>query len=142
MNLREHWRKNLIGHIAPMCTSFNADYSLNLRAFRQHVRYLLERTRASEVICDVSAVAEPDGGVVEALSRMQLTARRLGGRIRLRYVCEELRELLELSGLSEVLPCEELPLEASRESEQGEEPGGVQEERDAAQPVAGDLEDL
>lgn len=42
MNLREHWRKNLVGHIAPMCTSFNADYSLNLNAFRKHVRYLLD----------------------------------------------------------------------------------------------------
>jgi 4-hydroxy-tetrahydrodipicolinate synthase len=42
VNLREQWRKNLNGHIAPMCTSFNADYSLNLQGFRQHVRYLLD----------------------------------------------------------------------------------------------------
>ena len=42
MNLREHWRKNLVGHIAPMCTSFNGDYSLNQEGFRRHVRYLLD----------------------------------------------------------------------------------------------------
>jgi 4-hydroxy-tetrahydrodipicolinate synthase len=42
MTLREHWRKNLVGHIAPMCTSFNGDYSLNPEGFRRHVRYLLD----------------------------------------------------------------------------------------------------
>ena len=42
MNLREYWRKNLVGHIAPMCTSFNGDYSLNPEGFRRHVRYILD----------------------------------------------------------------------------------------------------
>jgi hypothetical protein len=46
-----------------------------------------------------------DLGLVDALARLQLEARRLGGSIRVQP-CDELRELLELVGLSEVLALE------------------------------------
>jgi anti-anti-sigma regulatory factor len=47
-----------------------------------------------------------DIGTVDALARLQLSARRLGRRLRLRDVPLELRELIELAGLSRVLGVE------------------------------------
>ncbi len=45
-----------------------------------------------------------DLAVVEALTRLQLTARRLGCRVRLCEASRELEALLALCGLGEVLP--------------------------------------
>lgn len=59
----------------------------------------------------------PDLALVGALARLQLTARRVGCSIRLQP-CDELRELLGLVGLSEVLL-----LEPQGEAEGGEELG-------------------
>ena len=42
MTLRESWRKNLRGHIVPICTTFNEDYSLNTEGFRHHVHLIEE----------------------------------------------------------------------------------------------------
>ena len=53
--------------------------------------------------CDVSGV-EVDAVTVDALARLQLAARRQGCRVRLRNASGELRELVELMGLSDVLP--------------------------------------
>jgi hypothetical protein len=47
----------------------------------------------------------PDLGLVDALARLQLMARRRGSSIQVR-ACDELRELLLLVGLSEVLAVE------------------------------------
>ena len=44
-----------------------------------------------------------DMTLVDALARLQLAARRRGRSIRLREPCQELCELLELVGLTEVL---------------------------------------
>ena len=59
---------------------------------------------------DVEVTAWPVGAhnrgdlaTVEELARLQLAARRIGCSIRLRDVCRELSELLELVGLGEVL---------------------------------------
>ena len=41
--------------------------------------------------------------VVDRLARLQLEARRLGCAIRLRNVCSQLAELIELSGLDDVI---------------------------------------
>ncbi|MGH2691523.1 MAG: STAS domain-containing protein [Actinomycetota bacterium] len=76
----------------------------------ERVRSLLESSGDDNLNCDVGAVSEPDAGTVEALARMQLTARRLGGRVKLKNACGELRELLTLAGLTDVVPCDELPL--------------------------------
>jgi ABC-type transporter Mla MlaB component len=88
------------------------------------------------VTCDVAELDRPDAATVEALARLQLAARRSGCRVRLRHACGELRDLLELMGLSEVVPCSGSDLEPGREVEQGEPPGGVEEERDPVDPVA------
>jgi ABC-type transporter Mla MlaB component len=108
-----------------------------ISALCRHVGLLLEDTEANEVICDVAGLLEPDAGTVDALARLQLTARRLGGEIRLLGACGRLHELLHLMGLgSIVLPCDELPLEARRQPEEREPSPGIQEEGDPADPIA------
>ena len=68
---------------------------------------------------------------MEALARVELTARRLGGDIRLRGASVELLELLALCGL----PIE-LVLEAEGQAEQREEARRIEEEGDPTDPVA------
>lgn len=68
------------------------------------VRALLRNHDAELLLCDVGALTEPDVGTVEALVRLQLTALRLGGRLRLCRVPGELRDLLEITGFSDVVP--------------------------------------
>ena len=97
---------------------------------------LLEGCDAELVVCDVGGLVDPDAVTVDALARLQLTARRLGRRIRLRDPCGELRQLLALMGLGEVLavgvPSGSQP---RRQTEQREQAGGVQEEADPADPA-------
>ncbi|MPY95985.1 MAG: STAS domain-containing protein [Acidimicrobiia bacterium] len=88
----------------------------------------------------VPSGARPDLVFVDALARLQLAARRLGWSIRLRNPCEELRGLLDLVGLADVLADvvvdgPELPLETGGEAEGGEELG-VQEVVDPRDPPA------
>jgi ABC-type transporter Mla MlaB component len=71
-----------------------------------HVRSLLDGTDAAVVVCDVSAVATPDVGTVDALARLALAARRLGRQIHLRDAPRELTELLALVGLAGVVGCD------------------------------------
>ena len=78
---------------------------------------LIVDAETDEVLGHVDA-RRPDLALVEALARMQLGARRRGGRVRLRNVSDELRGLLELVGLADVLA-----VEARREPELGEELG-------------------
>lgn len=100
------------------------------------VRSRLSRRAATTAVvtCDVTALSNPDAASVEALARLQLLASRAGCRVRLLDACIELRDLLELMGLSEVLPCS-LDLEPGREVEEREPPGGVEEERDPIDPI-------
>ena len=97
---------------------------------------LLQRSDDDLVICDVGALVDPDAGTVEALCRLQLTARRLGRKVELLDARGKLRELLTLAGLSGVVPpCAELLLEPGRQTEQGEPARGIEEERDPTDPV-------
>ena len=102
----------------------------------ERVRALLLRTEAPLVICDVGALLEPDAGTIDALARLQLTVRRMGREMLLLDAAGELRDLLALTGLSDVVPCAELPLEPRRQAEQREPAGRVEEERDPGDPVA------
>jgi anti-anti-sigma regulatory factor len=70
------------------------------------VRSLLGTRPHGRVVCDVSAIHDPDAVTVEALARMQLTARRLGGAIVLRDPCADLARLLDLCGLAGAVPLE------------------------------------
>jgi hypothetical protein len=102
------------------------------------VRSVLETSGCGElVICDVAGIAEPDAVIVEALARVQLTARRIGRRIWLRHACGELTDLVALMGLAEVLPVVAgLLVEAGGQAEEREERLRVEEERDPAEPIA------
>lgn len=65
---------------------------------------LLQGGDVGLVVFDVGRLVDPDVVVVDALARLQLTARRLGSTIRLRDACAELRDLIALTGLSDVMP--------------------------------------
>ena len=69
----------------------------------ERVRLALDRNPADVVVCDVVALADPDCAAVDALARLQLTARRLGHRLVLRGVSPDLQALLCFAGLSEVV---------------------------------------
>jgi hypothetical protein len=56
---------------------------------------------------DASRHTEPDQLDVDALARLQLAAKRRGARLVLYGASAQLVDLLELAGLSEVLPCRE-----------------------------------
>ena len=76
---------------------------------------LIVNAETDEVLGYVDA-RSPDLALVESLARVQLRARRRGERVRLTNVSEELRGLLELVGLADVLA-----VEARREPELREE---------------------
>jgi len=66
---------------------------------------LIVNADTDEVLGYVDA-SRPDLALVESLARMQLRARRRGERVRLRNVSDDLRGLLELVGLTDVLAVE------------------------------------
>jgi ABC-type transporter Mla MlaB component len=99
------------------------------------VREALGERPPTAVTCDLAGIADPDVGTVDALARLMLAANRRGCDVSLRNAPTELRELLALIGLEEVVRCDaDSDLEPRREPEGGEEAAGVQEERDPADP--------
>lgn len=103
-----------------------------IAALCSRVSSVLECDGSDVVVCDVGALERPDLTAVDALARLQLTARRAGGHIRLLHAGDRLRELLDLVGLDDVLLLDgELALEARRKSEEWEQAGGVQKESDS-----------
>jgi ABC-type transporter Mla MlaB component len=69
------------------------------------LRDVVEETGVDLVTCDVGGLSHPGAGDVDAVARLQLTARHLGRSIRLRHVSSGLRELLDLFGLQDAVPC-------------------------------------
>ncbi|WP_143074889.1 STAS domain-containing protein [Streptomyces mangrovisoli] len=90
------------------------------------VQALLEVSGCRVVVCDVGGLGPPGLGVVDLLARLQLAARRGGGRIRLRGAGPPLLALLDLVGLR---------IEVEGEAEQREPPLGVQEEVEPGEPA-------
>jgi ABC-type transporter Mla MlaB component len=115
-------------------------------AMCERARRLLEGCDAGPVACDVGALAEPDAITIDALARLQLTARRLGCRVELRSACEELEDLLTLTGLLGVLTVGGAvvasAVEACWEPELREQALRVEEEADPGDLTVGDLQDL
>ncbi|MGW5333056.1 STAS domain-containing protein [Streptomyces bauhiniae] len=70
------------------------------------------------VVCDVAGLGPPGLAHAELLARLELAARRGGGRIRLRGPDPALRALLGLVGLR---------IQVEGEVEEGEPAGGVEE---------------
>ncbi|MEV6546529.1 hypothetical protein [Streptomyces sp. NPDC051665] len=91
------------------------------------VRALLEATTgAGVVLVEVVGPGPPGLGTVDLLARLALTARRAGGRIRLRDPVPELRALLDLVGLR---------FEMEGQVEQREPALRVQEEVEPGEPA-------
>jgi anti-anti-sigma regulatory factor len=81
----------------------------------------VESPQRSIVVVDVSALAEPDPAILDALVRLQLAAQRRGATIRLENACPVLVDLLALAGLSDVLPVLRASgVEMNRQTEQRE----------------------
>lgn len=90
------------------------------------VRTLLEGSGAGVVVCDVGGLGPPGLGAVDLLARLQLTARRCGGRICLRDPDPALRALLDLVGLR---------FEVEGQPEQREPALGVEEAVEPGDPA-------
>lgn len=102
----------------------------------ERVRMLLEGRGAQLIVCDVSAVIDPDAATIDALARVQLTARRLGGDVRLRNACDQLRDLVTFVGLADVVPVgAAIRLEPRRQAEEREQARGVEEEANPDDPA-------
>lgn len=85
-------------------------FSFRGRIGREEIGYICGRAgpllAASEpglVICDVSLVLDPDAATIDALARLQLTARRLGHKVRIRHASHQLKDLLKFTGLQDVV---------------------------------------
>ncbi|MEU0897569.1 STAS domain-containing protein [Streptomyces massasporeus] len=70
-----------------------------VRGLSDDVRALLHGSGARVVVCDVAGLGPPGLAAVDLLAKLQLAARRAGGRIRLRDPDPALRALLDLVGL-------------------------------------------
>jgi ABC-type transporter Mla MlaB component len=68
----------------------------------ERAQAMLEKDAADLIVCDVREVRS-DARAIDALARLQLTAQRQGRRMRVLNACAELRELLVLTGLQEVM---------------------------------------
>ncbi|MFF0158960.1 STAS domain-containing protein [Streptomyces sp. NPDC005263] len=90
------------------------------------VRRLLDTTGARTVVCDVAGLGPPGLGAVDLLARLDLTARRAGGRIRLRDPTPALHALLDLVGLR---------FEVEGQPEQREPALGVEEAVEPGDPA-------
>ena len=78
------------------------------------------------VDCDVRYVERADIATVGALARAALNARRNGTKLRVLNASRELRDLIRLAGLEELLLGR-----SQRQAEQREQPLGVEERREA-----------
>jgi ABC-type transporter Mla MlaB component len=85
---------------------------------------LLTETDVHAVNCDASGLSHADVTSIDALARLQLTARRNGCALTLRHASGQLLDLLRLAGLSDVVPIgAPSALEPGRQPEQAEQAG-------------------
>ncbi|MGY1498037.1 STAS domain-containing protein [Streptomyces sp. QTS52] len=82
--------------------------------------------RDPAVVCDVAGLGPPGLDTVELLARLQLAARRAGGRIRLRDPAPDLLAFLDLVGLR---------FEVEGKAEQREPALGVEEAVEPGDPA-------
>ena len=79
------------------------------------------------IACDASAIVVPSPSELEALARLQMTARRLGATIELHNASSALTDLIAVAGLADVLvvagPGDDSGVEVKRETEEGEQLG-------------------
>ena len=95
----------------------------------------LEQTAADRLVCDVGGIEAADAMTLDLLARIQLRARRLGRIGLVSGAGPQLRELIALTGLDEVLRVAESGVEVGREPEERKELLRVEEEGDSADPA-------
>jgi ABC-type transporter Mla MlaB component len=83
------------------------------------------------IVCDLSALGDADAETIDLLARLQLAARRQDRTLRLLHASPALQDLIAFAGLDSVLR-----VEPKRESEEGEDPFGIEEERQLGDPPA------
>jgi hypothetical protein len=94
----------------------------SIAALCDGARRLLATGRVDVVMYDVGAVVDPEVMVIEALARLQLTARRAGGSIGVRHASGTLRDLLDMVGLCDVIAlCDASPLGSHGQVKEGEQ---------------------
>jgi hypothetical protein len=103
----------------------------------ERLRAVIASSDAELVVCDVAALPA-NARAIEALARLQLTARRLHRRIRLQRAAPGLEHLLQFVGLADVVPVSptSTPLggQRGRNAEEGEHPRRVEEGVDRDDP--------
>ena len=87
-------------------------------------------TSAHPVVLDCRSITQPDLTTVEHLARLRLGLKRGGCELALYEPDEELLALLTLAGLSGILG-----VQVQRQTEEREEPGGVEEEGELPDPA-------
>lgn len=75
----------------------------DIPALCDRVRAVLSRSDAEVVVLDVSGVSDPDAVTLDVLARVVLAARRLGRQVWVRNAGEQLRELVTLAGLWDIM---------------------------------------
>jgi hypothetical protein len=101
----------------------------------ERLKAVIAGSDAELVVCDVSALA-PSAGAVEALARLQLTARRLDRRIRLQRASPCLEHVLQFVGLADLLGVGgPSAVQRHRHAEQREHPLRVEERVDRDDPT-------
>ncbi|MEU5079174.1 MULTISPECIES: STAS domain-containing protein [Streptomyces] len=90
------------------------------------VREALAGRAGGVVVCDVGGLGQPGLAAVDLLARLELTARRAGGRIRLRDASPALVALLDLLGLR---------FQTEGQTEEREPPLGVEEAVETGDPA-------
>ncbi|TMM05325.1 MAG: STAS domain-containing protein [Actinobacteria bacterium] len=81
------------------------------------------------LVCDLRSLGA-DAETIDLLARLQLAARRHGRALRFPHASPALQELIAFVGLDAVLR-----VEPGREAEKGEDPLGVEEERQLDDPA-------
>ncbi|MDQ3688504.1 MAG: STAS domain-containing protein [Chloroflexota bacterium] len=95
-----------------------------LSSLSERLGVLIAGRNVDLITCDVRALTDADTSTVDGLARLQLSARRLGIDIRLLNACEELRTLLAVVGLCEVVgACVRQPLVRTRGAAGGRRAG-------------------
>ena len=88
--------------------------------------------RSAKIAIDCGSVRVPTAATIDQIARLKLAARRCGCELELRNTSPILLELIGFAGLSGVLG-----LEAGRQTEQGKQPCGVEEERELGDSSTG-----
>ncbi|MCU1690298.1 MAG: Sulfate transporter [Jatrophihabitantaceae bacterium] len=70
----------------------------------QRLRMALQRHPGAPALCDVAAIAEPSLEAISVLARLQVLARALGRPFLLINSSRRLSDVVELAGLTSVLP--------------------------------------